>query len=74
MSATLPQASWTRQVAVERPDAAIGLRSPAEVTRFFDGLDLLEPCLVPVNHWRPAPDGPEPQLTLPCYAAVGRSR
>ncbi|MGH3235266.1 MAG: SAM-dependent methyltransferase [Streptosporangiaceae bacterium] len=29
-------------------------RSHAEVTRFFDGLELLEPGLVPVQRWRPA--------------------
>jgi len=28
--------------------------SYAEVTRFFDGLELLEPGLVPVQRWRPA--------------------
>ncbi len=29
-------------------------RSHAEVMRFFDGLELLEPGLVPVQQWRPA--------------------
>ena len=29
-------------------------RTHAEVLRFFDGLDLLEPGLVPVQRWRPA--------------------
>jgi hypothetical protein len=29
-------------------------RSHAEVTRFFDGLELLEPGVVPVPRWRPA--------------------
>jgi hypothetical protein len=28
-------------------------RTRAEVARFFDGLDLVEPGLVPVQHWRP---------------------
>jgi len=28
-------------------------RTHAEVARFFDGLDLVEPGLVPVHHWRP---------------------
>jgi hypothetical protein len=28
-------------------------RTHAEVARFFDGLDLVEPGLVPVQHWRP---------------------
>ncbi len=38
------------------PDAT--LRSQAEILRFFDGFDLLEPGLVQVPHWRP--DGPTP--------------
>ena len=29
-------------------------RSHAEVTRFFDGLELLDPGVVPVPRWRPA--------------------
>jgi S-adenosyl methyltransferase len=28
-------------------------RSHAEVARFFDGLELVEPGLVPVQQWRP---------------------
>jgi hypothetical protein len=28
-------------------------RTWAEVTRFFDGLDLVEPGVVAVQHWRP---------------------
>jgi hypothetical protein len=34
-------------------------RSRAQVTRFFDGLDLLEPGVVLTHEWRPdADDGP----------------
>jgi hypothetical protein len=29
-------------------------RTRAEVTRFFDGPDLIEPGVVPVQQWRPA--------------------
>lgn len=41
------------------------LRSHAEVLRFFEdnGLELLEPGLVPVNEWRP--DGNAPVLEVP---------
>ncbi|GHG92623.1 SAM-dependent methyltransferase [Streptomyces rubradiris] len=36
-------------------------RTPADVTRFFDGLRLLEPGVVSCSRWRPEPaDGPEP--------------
>jgi len=29
------------------------LRSPAQIARFFDGLDLVEPGVVPCSRWRP---------------------
>jgi trans-aconitate methyltransferase len=66
------QAAWARRVAGDFPGATIGLRSHAEVTRFFGGLELLEPGVAPVNHWRPGPGGPEPAYALPSYGAVGR--
>ena len=31
-------------------------RTQAEVSRFFDGLDLAEPGVVPVQDWRPESD------------------
>jgi O-methyltransferase involved in polyketide biosynthesis len=34
-------------------DPPMTLRSGAEITRFFDGLRLLEPGVVPCNRWRP---------------------
>jgi hypothetical protein len=43
------QAAWARQIAPDFRGATVGLRSHAEVTRFFDGLELLEPGVVPVN-------------------------
>ena len=47
------------------------LRSHAEVSRFFDGLDVLPPGVVPQNRWpdRAAQDD-EPDIG--CYGAVGR--
>jgi len=59
----------------------INMRSEAEVTRFFDGLELLEPGVVPLGRWRPEPPGGEPGpgrpasapgRALPTYTAVGR--
>ncbi|MGW4946472.1 SAM-dependent methyltransferase [Actinoplanes sp. NPDC004185] len=35
-------------------------RTLAEVSRFFEGLDLLEPGIVSVSDWRPVGDGPRP--------------
>jgi ubiquinone/menaquinone biosynthesis C-methylase UbiE len=36
------------------------LRSVDEITRFFDGLELVEPGVVPVTQWRPDPGSPTP--------------
>jgi hypothetical protein len=44
-------------------------RSRAEIARFFDGLDLLEPGLVSPGQWRPG-SGQEP-VTRFMYAGVG---
>jgi hypothetical protein len=62
--------------AMDRANAGITPRfSPrplAEVTRFFDGLDLLEPGIVTVSDWRP--DG-GPRLTpaeVTGYAGVAK--
>jgi S-adenosyl methyltransferase len=49
-------------------------RSHAEVTRFFDGLELLEPGVVPANYWRPGLGGPDPVDAIPAYGAIGRKR
>jgi hypothetical protein len=49
-------------------------RSQAEVSRFFDGLELVDPGVVPVELWRPPPTAPTPptDALLPGYAAIGR--
>lgn len=44
-------------------ETAMGSRCFAPVDeqiRFFDGLDLVEPGVVPTNEWRPSPDFPDP--------------
>jgi trans-aconitate methyltransferase len=68
------QAEVIRRLAQDVPDVTITFRDHAEVARFFDGLELLEPGVVPVNHWRPGPGGPDPAGELPAYAAAGRKR
>ena len=37
-------------------DTTMAHSDRAEVAHFFDGLDLVEPGLVPVQQWRPASD------------------
>jgi len=46
------------------------LRSPEQFRRFFEGLELVEPGVVPVPHWRPGP-GAEP-VEIYSYCGVGR--
>ncbi|MFF3504964.1 SAM-dependent methyltransferase [Streptomyces sp. NPDC003247] len=50
------------------------VRSHAEISRFFTGLELIDPGLVPGVQWRPAPS-PTPPTTGPTdlfYAGVAR--
>jgi SAM-dependent methyltransferase len=49
------------------------MRSRADVTRFFDGFELVDPGLVSMPHWRP--DGPvdqEDPVVFTGFAGVGR--
>lgn len=46
------------------------LRTPDEVTRFFGGLDLVDPGLVPIDRWRPAKGTPTGD-PYPMLGAVG---
>jgi S-adenosyl methyltransferase len=53
---------------------AIYPRGRSEFGRFFEGLELVAPGIVPVPDWQPE-DGPDPRLTpieAATYAAVGR--
>lgn len=48
-------------------------RSRQEFARFFTGLELVEPGIVPLHQWRPTIEQPASfDRTLPLYAAVGR--
>jgi trans-aconitate methyltransferase len=52
----------------------VRMRTPAQCAGFFDGLDLLDPGLVPVSLWRRAfTDGPVPALEdVALYGGVAR--
>jgi hypothetical protein len=52
--------------------ATIWPRNKAEVARFFDGLDLVEPGITPVGVWRPGPMDDIPDHGLSTYTAVAR--
>ncbi len=47
------------------------LRSPDQIRGFFTGLDLIDPGVVPISHWRPAPS-PFPPDTVEAYGGVAR--
>ena len=49
------------------------LRSHAEITRFFDGLDLLEPGVVQPQQWRPEPGVLSPPLVT-AWCGVAQKR
>ncbi len=49
------------------------LRSPEQIQGFFDGLELLEPGVVPVSQWRPDP-APFPPAHVDTYGGVARKR
>ncbi len=47
-------------------------RSHEQVSRFFDGLELLEPGLVQLHRWRPGPGVDDIGRDLAAYGAVAR--
>ncbi|GAA3461842.1 SAM-dependent methyltransferase [Saccharothrix longispora] len=51
-----------------KTDSPLVLRSGAEITAFFEGLDVAEPGVVPLAEWRPDSD----DAYISAYAGVGR--
>lgn len=47
-------------------------RTREQVTRFFDGLELLEPGVVQLNRWRPDPGDPDPGVAISSWAGLAR--
>jgi S-adenosyl methyltransferase len=58
----------------ERVSTPQTLRTRAEVSRFFDGLDLVDPGLVYVHTWRPDPGDIAPAGGVSAYGGVARKR
>jgi hypothetical protein len=56
----------------ERVSTPQTLRTRAEVTRFFDGLDLVPPGVVYVHEWRPDQGDPVPGDGMSAHGGVGR--
>jgi hypothetical protein len=48
------------------------LRDRNQVSRWFTGLELIDPGIVEVHRWRPAPDDPECPDGMPLLGAIAR--
>ena len=48
------------------------LRDHAQVTRFFAGLDLVDPGVVQLHRWRPDRHQTDLDVEIPAWAGVGR--
>jgi DNA-binding HxlR family transcriptional regulator len=55
----------------QRSAAPIRMRSRAEVARFFSGMQMLEPGLVPLTQWRPSGSEASPAEGLAGYVGIG---
>lgn len=56
----------------ERSHETFVWRSHEQVTRFFAGLELIDPGVVLVDQWHPDPGSPPPDRVVPFYGAVAR--
>jgi hypothetical protein len=63
-------AEMTKRVNQRMTGPKATMRDRAAVTRYVDGLDLLEPGMVQPQQWRPEPDTVSPpQVTAWCGVA-----
>ena len=53
---------------------AYNLRAPEEIVRYFDGLDVVEPGVIPIQQWRPAGAPAEPLADVNTFGGIGRKR
>ncbi|MFI5688142.1 SAM-dependent methyltransferase [Streptomyces sp. NPDC051636] len=66
-------ADCTKAEAVySRATASLSLRSRAEIERFFDGFELVQPGLVQVPFWRPDAPPPAKSGKIGVYGGVAR--
>jgi hypothetical protein len=65
--------SWARFAEImRRQGITTRLRAHAEVARFFTGLELVDPGVVPILRWRPDHDEPLTDAQVALYGGVGR--
>jgi hypothetical protein len=63
-------AAVTQRLNARMGSTQLTMRSREEIAGYFDGLDLVDPGLVSVPHWRPVI---EPAGLLNAYAGMGRN-
>jgi len=56
----------------DQGSAPLTARSHAEVCRFFNGLDLVDPGVVQLHRWRPGSGERDQDRELANYGGVGR--
>jgi hypothetical protein len=66
-----PEAMTAAEAAGARTGATFRPRTKADVARFFDGWELIEPGLVPILSWRPETE-PEDPNSVYYWAGVAR--
>ena len=65
-------AEMTKRINARLGPARGTMRDRGEITRFFDGMDLLEPGVVQPQFWRPAGSVPDAEVTAWCGVARKR--
>jgi hypothetical protein len=70
---TAAMTEMARRLNERSAPARMTLRTRAQIARFFDGLELAEPGLVPVNRWRPGIATPAVAADVPNYCAVAKN-
>ncbi|MBO0806596.1 MAG: SAM-dependent methyltransferase [Nocardiopsaceae bacterium] len=66
-----PEMLEAARIFVEQSDTQGKLRGHAEFARFFDGLELIEPGVVPANEWRPHSEF-EANALVPSWSGIAR--
>ncbi|MFD8724171.1 SAM-dependent methyltransferase [Streptomyces sp. NPDC059629] len=65
--------TWEKIVGIYRESGVPAqVRSRAEFTRFFEGLELVEPGIQVATDWHPEPGDRKPHSPVPLYVGVAR--
>jgi S-adenosyl methyltransferase len=67
-----PNAMTAMAAAAQQAGIPYVPRSRDEIAKFFNGLELVEPGIVPIAAWRPEDDAPDDIYSVYAWAGVGR--